>query len=45
MAEWLRERNAALRIGDKIFTHASLDLGALKHRIKRVNATARVWIR
>jgi hypothetical protein len=44
-AEWLRERNAVIKIGPTIFTHAGLNVWALKHHPKRINATIRAWIR
>jgi hypothetical protein len=44
-AAWLRERNAVIKIGPTIFTHAGLNVWARDHHIKRMNATIRGWIR
>jgi len=44
-AEWLRERNAVIKIGPTIFTHAGLNVWALEHHLKRMNSTIRAWIR
>ena len=44
-AAWLRERNAVIKIGPTIFTHAGLNVWAQEHHIKRMNATIRGWIR
>jgi hypothetical protein len=45
LARWLRERNAVIRIGPVLFTHAGLNLWAARHHVKRMNATIRAWIR
>jgi RNase H-fold protein (predicted Holliday junction resolvase) len=45
LAEWLRERNAVIKIGPTIFTHAGLNVWALEHHLKRMNSTIRAWIR
>jgi len=33
LAEWLRERNAVIKIGPTIFTHAGLNVWALEHHL------------
>jgi predicted MPP superfamily phosphohydrolase len=45
LARWTRERNAVTRIGDTLFAHAGLNVWALRHHVKRINATVRAWIR
>lgn len=45
LARWTRERNTVIRIGDTLFTHAGLNNWALRHHVKRINATVRAWIR
>jgi hypothetical protein len=44
-AQWLRERNALIRIGPTIFAHAGLNVWGFKHHPERMNATIRAWIR
>jgi hypothetical protein len=44
-AGWLRRRNAVVKIGPTIFTHAGLNVWAFKHHPRRINATIRAWIR
>jgi hypothetical protein len=44
-ANWLRARNAILRLGDTLFVHAGINGGMLYHHPARVNATVRAWIR
>jgi len=44
-AQWLRQRNSLLKIGDTLFVHAGLDKWALETEPGRINATIRAWIR
>jgi hypothetical protein len=44
-AQWLRGRNALIRIGPTIFAHAGLNVWGFKHHPERMNATVRAWIR
>jgi hypothetical protein len=44
-ALWLQERNAVIKIGPTIFSHAGLNTWAFHHHPERINATIRAWIR
>lgn len=44
-ANWLRGRNAILRLGDTLFVHAAVGGWMLHHHPAHVNATVRAWIR
>jgi hypothetical protein len=44
-AQWLRRRNAILKIGDTVFAHAGLDDWALEQDPDRINATVRTWLK
>jgi len=44
-AQWLRRRNAIVKIGQVIFAHAGVNRWLLHHHPSRVNATIRAWIR
>ncbi len=44
-AEWIRSRNAIIRIGETLFVHAGLDEWAAHVEPAEVNTTVRAWIR
>ena len=43
-AKWLRSKNAIVKIGNKIYSHAGLHRWADKNDPGRINATVRAWI-